>query len=154
MRLLKAHGIKQVLDVRAIPKSRHNPQFERSRLAAALRARGVGYRWMPKLGGRRRPHPDSSNAGWRNPQFRGYADYMATPEFAMAVKTAEAIGESKPTALMCAEAVPWRCHRTLIADALTAQSWHVRHIIGLSAARPHRATPFMQVKRGKISYPQ
>jgi uncharacterized protein (DUF488 family) len=150
LRLLKAHGIKQVLDVRAIPKSRRNPQFERS----ALRARGIGYRWMPKLGGRRRPQLDSPNAGWRNAQFRGYADYMAKPEFVEALQTAEAIGESKPTTLMCAEAVPWRCHRTLISDALATRKWKVRHITGLGATRLHRPTPFMRLRRGEIIYPQ
>jgi uncharacterized protein (DUF488 family) len=154
VRLLKAHGIKQVLDVRAIPKSRRNPQFERSKLAAALRARSIGYRWMPKLGGRRRPQPDSVNAGWRNAQFRGYADYMAAPEFAEALQTVEAIGEAKQTALMCAEAVPWRCHRTLISDALATRKWNVRHITGLGAPRLHRATPFMRLRRGEITYPQ
>jgi len=153
VRLLKAHGIKQVLDVRAIPKSRHNPHFERTRLASVLRARGIGYRWMAKLGGRRRPDPDSENAGWRNPQFRGYADYMGTPEFVGGLKAAEAIAEAKPTTLMCAEAVPWRCHRSLIADALTVKKWNVRHITGLGSARKHRPTPFMRVKRGRPVYP-
>lgn len=154
VRLLKAHGIKQILDVRAIPKSRHNPQFARPQLASALRARSIGYRWMKRLGGRRRAQSDSPNLGWRNTQFRGYADYMASADFANALETAKAIAQAKPTAVMCAEAVPWRCHRSLIADALTTQKWEVRHIIGLGRARPHRATSFMRVKRGKIVYPE
>ena len=149
LRLLKAHGIKQVLDVRSIPQSRHNPQFGRLELARALRARSIGYRWVPKLGGRRHAKKISPNSGWRSAAFRGYADYMATASFAQGLN----IAASKPTALMCAEAVPWRCHRSLIADALTKKNRTVRHITGLGATRIHRPTPFLRVRRGMLLYP-
>jgi uncharacterized protein (DUF488 family) len=153
LRLLKAHGVEQVLDVRAIPQSRHNQQFARLDLARALRARSSGYRWVPKLGGRRHATKDSPNSGWRNAAFRSDADYMATASFAQGLNIAEDVAASKPTALMCAEAVPWRCHRSLIADALTKKKWIVRHITGLGATRIHRPTPFLRVRRGMLLYP-
>jgi uncharacterized protein (DUF488 family) len=151
--LLAAHGIEAVADVRSIPASRHNPQFAKDALAEALKERGIGYQWLEDLGGRRRVRKDSKNLGWRHPAFRGYADYMATPEFAEGLAQLERFARGKRVALMCAEAVPWRCHRSLIADALLAHHWRVLDIMGASAAKPHKKTPFLKIRRGRLSYP-
>ena len=121
VRLLKAHGIQRVLDVRTIPRSRHNPQYSRERLSPALRRAGVRYRHLPGLGGLRKPRRDSLNLGWRNTSFRGYADYMQSAAFQRSLARCIAIARRERVALMCAEAVPWRCHRSLIADALIAR---------------------------------
>jgi len=153
LELLRAHGVDQVIDVRSIPKSRHNPQFERHELATALRKRHLGYRWLKKLGGRRHARKDSVNTGWHNLAFRGFADYMATPEFAEGLKTLEETAEAKKVAIMCAEAVPWRCHRSLIADALLKRKWSVRHIMSRTSARKHHPTPFLRVRHGVLRYP-
>ena len=153
IRLLRAHGVEQVIDVRSIPKSRHNPQFERTLLARNLRKRRIGYRWLKKLGGRRHAKKDSANTGWRNAAFRGFADYMATSPFADGLDTLEKTAGQKCVAIMCAEAVPWRCHRSLIADALTKRKWNVRHIVSRTSARKHRPTPFLRVRHGILAYP-
>jgi uncharacterized protein (DUF488 family) len=151
--LLKAHGVEQVIDVRSIPKSRHNPQFERIALAKSLRRRHVGYRWLKKLGGRRHAKKDSPNTGWRNAAFRGFADYMATAPFAEGLASLEDAADGKCVAVMCAEAVPWRCHRSLIADALTKRKWTVCHIFSRTNARKHHLTPFLKPRRGVLEYP-
>jgi uncharacterized protein (DUF488 family) len=150
--LLKAHGIKQVVDVRTIPRSRHNPQFNKADFAKSLRNKKIGYRHMKKLGGLRHTKVNSQNLGWNNLSFRGFADYMGTQEFDTAIEKLKSIARKKKTAIMCAEAVPWRCHRSLIADALTKQCWKVFHIMSLTAAKPHKLTSFLRIRKGKIVY--
>ena len=150
---LQTHGVQQIADVRTIPKSRHNPQFAQASLAAALAAASLGYRHLPLLGGLRHTRPDSVNLAWRNLSFRGFADYMATPEFAAGLAELEAWAGEHTTALLCAEAVPWRCHRSLIADALTLRGWQVLDILSDRPASPHRQTPFLRLVEGRISYP-
>ena len=151
--LLRAHGVEQVVDVRTIPRSRHNPQFNRPALSRSLHAGKLGYRHLKTLGGLRHARADSINLGWRNASFRGYADYMQTEEFAAGLARLERISRRRPTAIMCAEAVPWRCHRSLIADALTVAGWRVLHIQSRRTARPHRRTPFLRVRGGTLRYP-
>lgn len=151
--LLEAHGVTCLGDVRTVPRSRHNPQFNGETLAATLASHAIGYERMQGLGGFRKTTPDSPNAGWRNASFRGYADYMQTEEFAAGLATLEQISRRRPTAIMCAEAVPWRCHRSLIADALTVAGWRVLHIQSRRTARPHRRTPFLRVRGGALRYP-
>jgi uncharacterized protein (DUF488 family) len=151
--LLKAHGIQQVVDVRTVPKSRHNPQFNTDQLAKRLKKGGFAYFHMPDLGGLRKAKKDSINLGWRNESFRGYADYMQTDEFWSALEELIASGQSKNTAIMCAEAVPWRCHRSLIADALVSRGWTVLDIMTEQRATPHTVTPFAKVARGRVTYP-
>ena len=153
LELLRSYGIEQVIDVRSIPKSSHNPQFERTALARALRSRRISYRWLKKLGGRRHARKDSPNTGWRNAAFRGFADYMATSDFSEGLANLEQAASEKCVAIMCAEAVPWRCHRSLIADALTRRKWGVRHIVSRTSARKHRLTPFLRVQHGRLEYP-
>jgi len=151
--LLKTHGVKRVIDVRTIPRSRHNPQFNREELGPALRAGGIAYTHLKKLGGLRHSKKDSINRGWRNASFRGFADYMQTPEFEAGLDRATKLAATKPSALMCAEAVPWRCHRSLIADALTVRRVPVEHIISGSRTQPHKITPFALVRGKRITYP-
>ena len=155
--LLRAHGVMELIDVRTVPRSRHNPQFNRDSLPASLAEAGIEYVHRPDLGGLRHPRKDSRNTGWRNSGFRGFADYMETPEFAAAlaslmVRTQQTTRQSH-IAIMCAEAVPWRCHRSLIADALTAHGIPVGHIMNEHAAELHRLTPFARVESGDVSYP-
>jgi uncharacterized protein (DUF488 family) len=151
--LLKAHDIQQLVDVRTVPKSRHNPQFNTDRLAKSLKKAGLVYHHMPQLGGLRKAKKDSINTGWRNASFRGYADYMQTDQFVEALEELMAYGTDKSTAIMCAEAVPWRCHRSLIADALTSRGWTVQDIMTEQRADPHRLTPFAKVSQGRVTYP-
>jgi len=151
--LLRAHGVKRLVDVRTIPRSRHNPQFNKETLSKSLRNRRVSYRHMKALGGLRHSRPDSPNMGWRNTSFRGFADYMQTPEFAEAVDALIKLAVERPTAIMCAEAVPWRCHRSLIADALTARGIEVRHIYSATTAKQHTLTPMARVRGHRITYP-
>ncbi|HEY2446772.1 MAG TPA: DUF488 domain-containing protein [Rhizomicrobium sp.] len=151
--LLRAHGITQIVDVRSIPKSKHNPQFARETLARSLRARRINYRWLPALGGLRHARKDSPNTGWRNASFRSFADHMATEEFASGLSTLEKVTATRRSAIMCAEAVPWRCHRSLVADALVLQGWTVRHIVSGITAKPHTLTPFLRRSGGKLVYP-
>ena len=153
VRLLKAHEIQAVADVRTIPKSRHNPQYNEVDLKESLRKASIRYRHVPKLGGRRRTTKDSINLGWRNASFRGYADYMAAPEFEAGLEELLKIARTKNTAVMCAEALPWRCHRSLIADALIKKGWLVRDIMSRSSATKHRLTPFLKVREGRLIYP-
>jgi uncharacterized protein (DUF488 family) len=154
VRLLTAHGVKRLIDVRTIPKSRHNPQFGGGRLKISLRRAGIVYRHMPALGGLRKAKAGSTNnAGWRNPSFRGYADYMETPTFRKALLGCIALAKKKPTVLMCAEAVPWRCHRSLIADALVVRGIDAREITSGIRSRSHSLTPFARPKGTQLSYP-
>ncbi len=151
--LLRAHGVERVIDVRTIPKSRHNPQFNKDVFAKGLRNRRIAYRHMKALGGLRHPRADSINTGWRNASFRGYADYMQTSEFDAALQQLIEIAKQKPTAILCAEAVPWRCHRSLIADAMTVRGWDVRDIMSVKTARPHVLSSMAQVHGTRITYP-
>jgi uncharacterized protein (DUF488 family) len=153
LELLKAHGIQQIVDVRTVPKSRHNPQFGKEALAASLEQAGIAYTHLEKLGGLRHTSKASVNLGWQNESFRGFADYMATLEFQAGLDELTALAEKKTVAIMCAEAVPWRCHRSLIADALTTQGWQVLHIQSRKTASPHELTPFLKVQDGKLTYP-
>jgi len=139
--------------VRTAPGSRRMPHFARASLELTLPERGIEYGHMPELGGLRKPRPDSVNAGWRNDSFRGYADYMQTDDFWRAIDQLRALAAAKTTAIMCAEAVPWRCHRSLIADALTVQGVEVRHITGKGQPAAHRLTPFAFVVDRRITYP-
>lgn len=150
--LLKAHDIEKVIDIRTVPKSRHNPQFNAAALKRALKRAKIGYVHMQELGGFRHARKDSLNTGWENASFRGFADYMQTPAFAKALKKLEKVAAKKRCALMCAEAVPWRCHRSLIADALTLKKWKVFHIQSRKTAKRHKRTPFLKVKRGLLIY--
>jgi uncharacterized protein (DUF488 family) len=153
VRLLNRHDIACLIDVRKIPSSRRMPHFARPQLEQALPAEGIGYEHMPELGGFRKPRPDSANAGWETRGFRGYADYMQTPEFDAALARVEAAGREHPTAIMCAEALWWRCHRRLIADALTVRGWRVLHIDSGGATAEHRLPPFAVVNGTRLSYP-
>jgi uncharacterized protein (DUF488 family) len=151
--LLKAHGIQHVVDVRAFPYSRRNPQFHITAFTTSLQQTGLSYHHLPLLGGRRKSRPDSFNRGWRNLSFRGYADYMQTEPFQRGLSELMALAADGPTAIMCAEAVPWRCHRSLIADALVSREWSVRHIMSPTKADLHRLTPFAVLEHGALMYP-
>lgn len=129
------------------------PHFAKSALERSLEASGIGYLHMPELGGLRKPKPDSLNTGWRNASFRGYADYMQEEAFWTALADLEALAATRCVAIMCAEAVPWRCHRSLTADALTVHGMEVRHITGRSEPSRHKLTPFARVDDGRITYP-
>ena len=151
--LLRVYSIKRLVDVRTIPRSRHNPQFNHDTFGALLRNRRIGYRHMKELGGLRHTRADSPNTGWHNASFRGYADYMQTPEFAAAVtKLIELAGE-KNTVIMCAEAVPWRCHRSLIGDALIVRNVNVVDIYTPKSAKPHIMTKMAEVQGLLLTYP-
>jgi uncharacterized protein (DUF488 family) len=151
--LLREHGVALVLDIRTVPRSRHNPQFNRDELPASLGRAGIGYRHVAELGGLRHARPDSPNTGWRNASFRGYADYMQTPEFAHNVDEVAQLAQHTRCALMCAEAVPWRCHRSMVADALLVRGVPVEHIMGPHKRKPHTLTPFAKVEGTRITYP-
>jgi uncharacterized protein (DUF488 family) len=151
--ILRAHGVKRVVDVRSIPRSRHNPQFNREILAAKLRAAKIGYVHLQKLGGLRHARRDSKNMGWRNASFRGFADYMQTAEFEAGLQRLIKLARHKPSAIMCAEAVPWRCHRSLIGDALTVRGIRVEDILSEKSARVHSLTSFARVRKHDITYP-
>lgn len=153
IRLLQAHGVTRIVDVRTVPRSRHNPQFSRENLPGSLHAAGISYVHRPELGGLRRATSDSPNAGWRNRSFRGYADYMQTAEFRAAVDELIDLAERDRLALMCAEAVPWRCHRSLIADALLVRGVETADISSATRLSPHRLTAFAKVRGMKITYP-
>jgi uncharacterized protein (DUF488 family) len=151
--LLTAQGVERLLDVRTVPRSRHNPQYNGETLPAALAEAGVAYEHVAGLGGFRRTHADSPNAGWRNLSFRGYADYMQTAEFAAELDRLLALASKERVALMCAEAVPWRCHRSLIADALLARGIRTSEITSGVRAQPHAMTPWAQVRGTHVTYP-
>ncbi len=152
--LLKAHNVRSIADVRTISKSQHNPQFNEKRLECALRKSDIDYVHLEDLGGLRHTTKLSKNLGWNNRSFRGYADYMSMPEFEKGIEHLEKIAKKNTTAIMCAEAVPWRCHRSLIADALTKRYWAVFHIMTLKTASKHRLTPFLKVRNGILTYPK
>lgn len=151
--LLKGQRIQRLVDVRTIPRSRHNPQFNMDALAKSLKRAKLIYVHMPQLGGLRKAKKDSINAGWKNASFRGYADYMQTEEFWSALEKLMADSRLLPTAIMCAEAVPWRCHRSLIADALSLKGWTVRHIMSETKADEHSLTSFAVITQDTVTYP-
>jgi hypothetical protein len=151
--LLKQYGIEQLVDVRTVPKSRHVPQFNSDALAASLGKVGIGYVHLKALGGLRHAKKDSVNMGWRNASFRGYADYMATEEFAQGIDRLIELAKTKPSVIMCAEAVPWRCHRSLIGDALLVRGITAEDIMSATSVRPHKLTEFANVNGQQITYP-
>jgi uncharacterized protein (DUF488 family) len=153
LELLRAHGVRRVIDVRSIPRSRHNPQFDQETLRKKLRSARIGYVHLRKLGGLRHARRDSPNMGWRNTSFRGFADYMQTSEFDAGLKRLIELSHQKRSALMCAEAVPWRCHRSLIADALTVRGIRVEDIMSKTRSQTHSRTPFGRVCGNRITYP-
>jgi hypothetical protein len=151
--MLAAHGVQRLVDVRTIPKSRRVPQFNSDALAASLRKQGIDYLHMKSLGGLRHAKKDSANLGWHNASFRGYADYMATKEFRDGLQHLLDLAGEKRTVIMCAEAVPWRCHRSLIGDALLARGVHVDDIMNAASTYPHEMTPFAKVDGRNVVYP-
>jgi uncharacterized protein (DUF488 family) len=151
--LLDAHGVRQVADVRTVPRSRRHPQFEREALEQELPARGIAYTHVPALGGWRRALPDSPNGGWRNASFRGYADYSLTSEFAAGLEELRALAVREPTAMMCSEALWWRCHRRLIADRLAVAGDDVLHIGPGGRTAAHELTRFAVVDGERLLYP-
>lgn len=153
LQLLATYRIEQLADVRTVPRSRRNPQFNADALGEALRAAGIVYVPMRELGGLRKPRRDSPNSGWRNESFRGYADYMQTEEFADGLARLIELAEERRTAIMCAEAVPWRCHRSLVADALSVRGIGVVEILSETSYREHSLTPFAHVSGTTVTYP-
>ena len=151
--LLRTRGVDLLVDVRTAPGSRRYPQFGRVALAEALGRAGIEYVHLPELGGLRRPRPDSPNTGWRNQSFRGYADHMQTAEWEAGLRRLIDLTRDREAAVMCAEAVPWRCHRSLIADALWVRGIVVRHLLGRGRDRDHTLTPFARVEGERITYP-
>jgi uncharacterized protein (DUF488 family) len=151
--MLAAHGVELLADVRTIPRSRHNPQFNQENLPESLASAGIEYVHLPELGGLRRPRPDSVNTAWRNLSFRGYADYMQTAEFAAGLARLMELDSVWRVAVMCAESVPWRCHRSLIADALTLRGIPVEHILSARRAESHALTSFARVDGTQVTYP-
>lgn len=151
--MLRAYAIEVLVDVRTVPKSRHNPQFMQDSLRESLGDAGLEYRHMKSLGGLRRAAADSPNTGWRNASFRGYADHMQTPEFSRGLEELTAVAGSACTVIMCAEAVPWRCHRSLIGDALLVRGLRVVDIMSAKQTRSHELTPFARVNGTEITYP-
>jgi len=154
LELLRAHGIQRVVDVRSIPRSRHNPQFNRETLSRKLRGARIGYVHLRRLGGLRHARRDSPNMGWRNASFRGFADYMQTPQFEKGLEKLIELAKEKKSAIMCAEAVPWRCHRSLIADALTVRGIRVAHIVSGKRVLVHTLTSFGRVRGDRVIYPE
>lgn len=151
--LLEHNKVTHVIDVRTVPRSRHNPQFNRDTLPAALAEHQIAYTYLPELGGLRHTHKDSINTGWRNVSFRGYADYMQSDAFSKNVDLVAALAPIERCALMCAEAVPWRCHRSMIGDALLVRGIEVEDIIGPKDRKPHKLTSFAHVDGTHITYP-
>jgi uncharacterized protein (DUF488 family) len=153
LEILRAHRIKRIIDVRSIPRSRHNPQFNRETLSIKLRAARIGYVHLPKLGGLRHARRDSPNMGWRNASFRGFADYMQTSGFEAGLNRLIKLAGQKRSAIMCAEAVPWRCHRSLISDALTVRGVQVNDIMSVKRSQVHSLIAFARVQGHRITYP-
>ncbi len=151
--LLRVHEIGQIIDVRKMSGSTAHPHFNEDVLADALEKAGIGYVHVPGLGGLRRPAADSPNGGWRNRSFQGYADYMQTEDFEEELQSVLKMAAERRVALMCAEAVPWRCHRSLIADALVAHGVPVEHIFSSPRRQRHTLRPFALVHRGRLTYP-
>jgi len=152
LELLKSHGVERLIDVRRWPASRRYPHFNREPLSASLARAGIDYTGQRDLGGFRKPSNSSPNSGWRVGAFRAYADFMLTPEFAEIMVEIEKLAIEKPSALMCAEALPWRCHRQLLADAFTVRGWTVRHILE-DSCQDHRLPAFARVEGNRIFYP-
>jgi len=153
IKLLKSHGVTKLVDVRTVPRSRHTPQFNRDTLPEALKEAGIEYEHMAGLGGFRHTRPDSPNTGWRNSSFRGYADYMLTPGFEENLSALVEAAKQRQIAIMCAESVTWRCHRSLIADALVVRGVRVKHIMSLARTDPHELTPWAKVEGARVTYP-
>ncbi len=153
IRLLEAYQTELVIDVRTIAKSRHNPQFNDDKLSESLREHDIEYQRLESLGGLRHTSKDSINMGWKNASFRGYADYMQTPEFTLGIEQLIEIAKTKRVVIMCAEAVPWRCHRSLIGDALIIQNIKVGDIMSEKVSKPHTLTSFAKVVGNSITYP-
>lgn len=151
--LLQLNDVQMVADVRTVPRSRYNPQFNRDTLPESLHEAGIGYQHIAGLGGFRHTVSDSLNTGWRNASFRGFADYMQTKEFEDSLEILIDLARAERIALMCAEAVPWRCHRSLIADALLIRGIRVKDILGKGERREHILTPWAEVQGTKITYP-
>lgn len=151
--LLETYGVTRIADVRTVPRSRHNPQFNRETLPDALKTANIGYAHFLGLGGLRHARADSINMAWHNASFRGFADYMQTDEFAEYLERLIDLAKEEHIALMCAEAVPWRCHRSLIADALTVRGIPVEHIMSTAHHQPHTLTPWARVDGRRITYP-
>lgn len=153
LEMLRAHRVRELVDVRTIPRSRHNPQFNRAEFARSLRRAGIRYEHLADLGGLRRARPDSDNRAWRNASFRGYADHMQTPEFRKAIDRLAHLARRRRVAVMCAEAVPWRCHRSMIGDALLVRDFAVEEIESPTRTRPHFLTPWARAKGFRVDYP-
>jgi uncharacterized protein (DUF488 family) len=153
IKLLRVHGVDYLLDVRTVPRSRHNPQFNLDSLPKDLEAAGIGYDHSAALGGLRKARRDSPNTGWRNKSFQGYADYMLTPDFEVGLRQLIDLAGRKQVAIMCAEAVPWRCHRSLIGDALLVRGIRVEDIMSEKPATPHKITRWAQVNGTEVTYP-
>jgi uncharacterized protein (DUF488 family) len=151
--ILEAYSIAKLVDIRTIPRSRHNPQFNQETLEGGLAGVKIAYVHMSGLGGLRHPRPDSKNAGWHNASFRGFADYMQTEEFDARLRDLIDLAKDERTAIMCAEALPWRCHRSLIADALLVRGIRVEHILSPTNSREHELTPWALVEDMRLSYP-
>lgn len=154
---LRQNGVECLVDIRTVPRSRFNPQFGTEQLSRSIQQAGMEYLWMRELGGLRHPRPDSINMGWRNTSFRGYADYMQTGPFAEALARLIAMDCERTAAIMCSEAVPWRCHRSLVGDALLVHGCTVEDIFvaanGTATRKPHKLTPFAQVEGQRLWYP-
>jgi uncharacterized protein (DUF488 family) len=151
--ILSEHEIKLLVDVRTVPRSRRVPQFNTENLAESFPRHHINYLHLPTLGGLRKTHSDSINTGWRNQSFRGYADYMQTSNFESGLNELIELARRNPTAIMCAEAVPWRCHRSLIADALLIRGWEVIDLFSTTSAKPHKLTDFAKVEGTHLTYP-
>ncbi len=152
--ILRAFEIAAVVDIRTVPRSRHNPQFDQAELKSFLDEHHIGYVHLAALGGLRRARKDSINTGWKNASFRGYADYMQTPEFARAVEELMTMAAAQQVVIMCAEAVPWRCHRSLVGDALLVRGVTVKNIMSETNVRPHKLTAWARVEGLHITYPR
>ncbi len=150
--LLKIYKIDLLIDVRTIPRSKFNPQYNEEDLHSALKSSGICYQHLTKLGGLRHTIKDSVNTGWRNLSFRGFADYMQTTNFKEGIEELETFGKEYNAVIMCAEALPWRCHRSLIADALTLHKWKVFHILSGKNTKLHELTPFLHARKGQLIY--
>lgn len=153
VKILKAHEVEMVADIRTVPRSRHNPQFDQAVLPGLLADAGLDYVYIKKLGGLRKVNKNSANGGWRNLSFRGYADYMQTPGFLEGLKKLMNLASQHRIAIMCAEAVPWRCHRSLVGDALLVRNIAVEDIMSVTSRKEHKLTPFAEVHGEKITYP-
>lgn len=151
--LLKTYEIELLIDVRTIPKSKFNPQYNEANLSTSLEKSGMKYLHLTTLGGLRHTVLNSVNLGWHNLSFRGFADYMQTPDFKEGLKKLETLGKEYKCAIMCAEALPWKCHRSMIADALTVKKWKVFHIMSKKSAKLHELTKFIHVEKRKLTYP-